>query len=563
MNQSLAEPDYLSCSITRTAPLRSIPKQKRSPALAQARLNQRGLLRLQPMAARVNQFNPAAEGIRRPDIGDLLYRDANMHKVIGADGHAGEHQAESDMAIFNPSLLPDPPVWIARFISNHLKTLPYSTEDDAVLTWLRTLKEPFLRAARKSKPHTPAGKRKEKMTNAERFRLQLPPVAPKEIRERPNKPAPFRIPGIEYTDEEMAAMGWKEESDAVRDVESAATVESRVWLSVLLAAMTSEKSAEAIRKDVLEAVWQLLDFVADAQEVARKGAEQKRANAKAAKAKAKAKAGAAPMQLNNAKDAIEPAQRPMDVKAGLKAALPQVKKLAGQKQAHPNLVLNRKKNADGRQEVTSGLAEDMTLNDLSDKSDKEAKQRKPGQPRPLPAHPKNRPKPGMELNGLKMPDEHSHTEVIDKSALDTQMAEETDGNGLESGKEPQSPLDVGVLSGLRAMLDAKEKELSDLRTQIDALGKHWQNVVPVKVGSSPADLMQEKAEQPFAPEQASLDPFEEHLRLSRAKQAQEKEKKVQPELSLLESEDVLAGAAAINQGKRPAGVQFVKPGPRE
>jgi hypothetical protein len=123
-----------------------------------------------------------------------------------------------------------------------------------------------------------------------------------------------------------------------------------------------------------------------------------------------------------------------------------------------------------------------------------------------------------------------------------------------------------MITGLRAMLDAKEKELLDLRVQIDALGRQWkQDVIHVQVGSSPTDLLNDKAagEAPFASEQASLDPFEEHIRLAKAKQAEENEKKVQPELSILESEDMFAGAAAINnQGKRIGGVQFVKPGPR-
>lgn len=562
MNSSLTVPDYLTCKVTLTTSIKTLKRQKRSPVLTAGRLSERRQSRLQPMAARVNQFNPAAEGIRRPDIGENRAKPDPAARMVpgqpeydSGNVRAGGQEVEKNMAVFNPSLLPDPPLWIARFISGHLKTLPFSTEDDALLAWLRTLKDPFLRAARQVKPRS-AHVQKKKMTNAERFRLQLPPVAPKAIRERANKPAPFRIPGIEYSDEEIAAMGWQHQDHDGEVVDDLTIGDSRIWLSVLLAAMDSQKKAEDIRKDVLESIWQLLDFVAEKQEEQARMHEKNKARLKAAED------ALTPQKVHGAKGFAKPAQKVPAVKAG--GAVPK---------AAPVAPINR---ADG--EIVKGQA----IPDAQ--SHQPHLQQHPNVPNNEILHldkggkgAQAQLKLPLVRGNAKGPQAGKANQGADRGSQNTPPA-----NGrpaVDAGHKPQIPglkqaadshatnLDTGVLSGLRAMLDAKEKELADLRMHIEALGKHWQDVVPVKVGSSPSELAQDgDSQEPFAPEQASLDPFEEHLRLAKAKQADLNEKKVQPEYSLLEREDVLAGAGAINAGKGkliPGGVQFVKPGPRE
>lgn len=547
MNQSLAEPDYLTCSLTLSAPLKSLPRKKRTPTIANKRLSQRGRFKVQPMAARINHFNPAAEGIRRPDIGQGDRRAAALQQLqLGRaqydsnDVRAGGQEVEANMAIFNPSLLPDPPLWIARFISSQLKTLPFSTEDDALLAWVRSLKEPFLKAARAVKPKSSLAERKKKMTNAERFRLQLPPVAPKAMRERANKPAPFRIPGIEYSEEEIAAMGWEDDKKKMYGVDESVLKDSRVWLSVLLAAMESRKTAEAIRKDVLEAIWQLLDFVAEAQEANINALSKSKGEAGKAQ-------GNAPIRKQQAAALPKPI---LPAPAGVKAGLPPVKNIEGIRgiapgakaipgngplvKGQPQLLLNRQR----AQAVLSGQKDEVSM----------------GKAQQVP-----------ESDDQK---EQGPTDPDAKSRKASEQPVKPDDRAPTVQKAQKQPgqLHAAMITGLRAMLDAKEKELLDLRVQIDALGRQWkQDVIHVQVGSSPTDLLNDKAagEAPFASEQASLDPFEEHIRLAKAKQAEENEKKVQPELSILESEDMFAGAAAINnQGKRVGGVQFVKPGPR-
>lgn len=535
MNSSLTVPDYLTCSVTLTAPIKSLKRQKRSPTLGQARLVERRGFRQQPMAARIGQFNPAAEGIRRPDIGeDRLHPDDVQYD---ADGR----EVERDMAIFNPSLLPDPPMWIARFVSGHLKTLPLSTEDDDLLAWVRSLKDRFLRAAREVKPRTAAAEKK-KMTNAERFRLQLPPVAPPAIRNRPNKPAPFRMPGIEYSKEEIDAMGWAQTPPGFESIDEQTQSHSKVWLSVLLAAMDSEKKAEAIRKDVLESIWQLLDFVAAAQEQQVDAMKANKARMDSLQAQADAllpkdvhgpKGFAAPQKAKGAKK---------EKSNGAKGGVNQKGPLQAQKQRP-----EKAKKKDAEKPV---LQLQRAKPNLADDQREQSNLRQKGTQDPE-----------------KVPDEESERDegpFVKPNGQIAGGAEQPDSPALDARP---AQLDKGVLTGLRSMLDAKEKELSELREQIEALGKQWRNIVPIKVGSNPAELVQGgEAQEAFSPEQDSLDPFEEHIRLAKAKQAEAKAQKVQPELSLLESEDFLAGAAAIDAGKGkrlPGGVQFVKPGPRK
>lgn len=326
LNASLTEPDYLTCSITKTTTYKT-PRHhpQRPPTLTFARTIDKLRVKHQPMAAIKPQNEYAAEDpVRqikaksgaqqvRPapqqegallgvtNLQDLLPKDkATWDKpkgqlplavppnpFINQDRRGGPLAPEpakaktapldDTLASFDPSHLPSPPSWLVGFVGQNIRSLPLSTKDDALLGWFRQLKEPILRASRlrNTQGMSLLQQAKEKRrTNADRFRLDLPPLPPKGLK-RPFVPNPFRIPGIEYTEEEIEAMGWNDDKKKA-DKEKAALAEfgkedtstgGQIWTKIIKEAIMTTLPASSLRPDVMEALWLLLDIVAQADDV--------------------------------------------------------------------------------------------------------------------------------------------------------------------------------------------------------------------------------------------------------------------------------------------------------
>lgn len=214
---------------------------------------------INPALGRAQAPNPAMGGAKDPHL-EAMQRFADSQKEKAALLADRNRPGRRDgLALFTSDELPEPPNWLLSLVSAHLVTLPLSTEDHVILSWFQTLQDAFVRIATRYKALA-AEEPKKKISNAERFRLKLPPVPPKAL-VRPNQPAPFILPGMDYTDEEVEAMGLQDylkpsrySEDEVITVKNDATTFWGRLVKVVL-----ESNPSTIRTDVMEALWLLLD----------------------------------------------------------------------------------------------------------------------------------------------------------------------------------------------------------------------------------------------------------------------------------------------------------------
>lgn len=315
MNASLEEPDFLSCSITLTQPVQaSRHRARRAPKLSFAKyLLKEKIARTGPMAARKPQNNYAADqavakhaihplvpaaranmglgqGLKqlppphvlRAHHDQLPLLEAGPEAVVEGDlqrlnGQFGGSQDNPGVRLqpkavvkkdsFPPFVLediPHPPHWLSTFISSQMANLPLTDSDDAILAWFQSLEHGIVKIAVKMHAMSPR-QEKKKISNADRFRLKLPPVPPKALI-RPNKPAPFILPGMDYTEEEIEALGLqnyiKTASEPEEEEEETVTIydsPSIFWGRVMKTAFAS--TAKTVRRDVMDALWFILDTV--------------------------------------------------------------------------------------------------------------------------------------------------------------------------------------------------------------------------------------------------------------------------------------------------------------
>lgn len=390
MNASLEEPDFLSCSIILTQPIQaSRHVRRRDPQLTFAKqLLKDKIAHSGPMAALKPQNNYAAEqavakhgspqlppapanGVPRPGPGNKqlpaphnLYdqQEGNMPALKapvpgqGLAGPGGRIQPQQPLEAWSPAQanvnpgfgrqispldkrdnfppfqldeIPEPPSWLSNFIASHLYNLPLTDRDDAILAWFQSLQEDITKLAVRFHAMSPQDLKK-KISNADRFRLKLPPVPPKALL-RPNKPVPFILPGMDYTEEEIEALGIKDyikhkSEPEEEEPEETVTVHdhpSVFWGRLLKTAFAS--TGKTARSDVMDALWFLLD------EVSRPPGE-KRAAPVARKPDAAApgfKAEMPGLQPEGQKKKDGPGLKPAQAGPGGKAPLPNLRAPGG------------------------------------------------------------------------------------------------------------------------------------------------------------------------------------------------------------------------------------------
>ncbi|KAK9894282.1 hypothetical protein P389DRAFT_212769 [Cystobasidium minutum MCA 4210] len=307
MNASLEEPDFLSCSIILTQPVqasRHVPR--RAPMLTYAKqLVKEKFAHTGPMPARKPQANYAADqavakhhpipalvppvpgaaaGVQELPRPHVL--QAQRDQILFGNGpgpgqqplgnallqpHRGSVKQDSQIVkrdsfpAFELTEIPDPPDWLTAFTGSQLSNLPLTDKDDAILAWFQSIQDGIIKLAVKFHAMSPK-EEKKKISNADRFRLKLPPVAPKGL-VRPNKPAPFILPGMDYTEEEIEAMGLKDyiqtkaEPGQIEEEETVTVHDhpSVFWGRLMKTAFKS--TAKNVRNDVMDALWLLLDEV--------------------------------------------------------------------------------------------------------------------------------------------------------------------------------------------------------------------------------------------------------------------------------------------------------------
>lgn len=317
MNASLVEPDFLSCSIILTQPVQaSRHKVRRTPQLTFAKqLIKDKLARTGPMAARrpknnyaadqavakhpPHRFDPLPGAQGYPGIGPGAKQIPPQNLVQGQRGQLPPLQARLEPLLNNrmqppkmpgqlgqannkpderprPKLvpkrnsfppfeleeMPEPPHWLTAYTTSQLFNLPLTDSDDAILGWFQSIENGIVKLGVRFHAMAPQ-EQKKKISNADRFRLKLPPVPPKKL-VRPNKPAPFILPGMDYTEEEIEALGLqnyiKTHAEPEEEQEEIVTIHdtpSVFWGRLMRSAFSS--TAKTVRKDVMDALWFLLD----------------------------------------------------------------------------------------------------------------------------------------------------------------------------------------------------------------------------------------------------------------------------------------------------------------
>lgn len=315
MNASLEEPDFLSCSIILTQPIQaSRHGPRRVPRLSYAKqLLKDKFAHARPMPARKPQANyaadqavakfmqaPPAQGKMAPlrplqvdapglnqlpppnvlqaQRDQLLFGNAphpHLNPLGPAALQAQQGLTKQDSAIvkrdsfpsFDVNEIPEPPTWLTSFTSSHLSNLPLTDRDDAILAWFQSLQEGIVKIAVQVHAMSPQDQKK-KISNADRFRLKLPPVPPKAL-VRPNKQAPLILPGMDYTQEEIEALGLQDyikiktkTASSEEEEEETVTVHdhpSVFWGRLMKTAFRS--TTKDVRTDVMDALWYLLDEI--------------------------------------------------------------------------------------------------------------------------------------------------------------------------------------------------------------------------------------------------------------------------------------------------------------
>lgn len=161
------------------------------------------------------------------------------------------------------SKLPQPPSWLTTYLSNNLGRLSLSADDESILEWLKGLESAIVKTVTVPKIETEADRRRKK-SNAERFRLNLPPIVPADLKQK-NKRKPTRAFADDYTDEELEALGWddlkpvRNEPDMGSALTDGPSGSAIVWIQILRECITFKGKTKSMRADVMEAVWLLLD----------------------------------------------------------------------------------------------------------------------------------------------------------------------------------------------------------------------------------------------------------------------------------------------------------------
>lgn len=302
----MSEPDYLLCGITVAAPLRQQRRSLRTnPVLSYARVlldKQSKLHKFHPMAAEHRQiryavddkpsservFVPqkkgpiallprgAGQAVLRPDSSEV--REAPIpalgKSMFTPIDHSAEMQAalldlESPLKRVIVSQLPEPPTWLLQYMRANLRRLPSSVTEKAIIAWVRTMKDRFMMSTTIPR-HKVEIEKQRKRTNADRFRLDLPPIRPADL-EHANKQKELRMYASEYTDEELEALGWDDLSSRTKKptdpsigeaLKGGAGTPSIIWMKILKPVYSTSDEAEFVRADVIEALWTLLDQLA-------------------------------------------------------------------------------------------------------------------------------------------------------------------------------------------------------------------------------------------------------------------------------------------------------------
>ena len=253
MNQSMTEPDYLHCSITLSAPLKSLRRDPpRAPKLTYQHVLGDLSIRKQPLAAVHRQSQYGREDDHQkvpPQVKQEWVIPGNeWHALDGqmrlSDGRLGQEKPP-ELELSYPSSMPPPPTWLLKFVSSAFDTLPTTVDDAGLLRWFRRLRNPIMKASTAQKK--PAVQPPPlKNTNADRFMAALPPLPPKE-----------RLQQLREQEIQTA--------QATLDSEPG----HRVWLKIIEEAVTTTVVAPLMSPEVLDALYELLATVAT-------DAEQKR-----------------------------------------------------------------------------------------------------------------------------------------------------------------------------------------------------------------------------------------------------------------------------------------------
>ena len=126
--------------------------------------------------------------------------------------------------------LPDPPKWIMAFFSNRMKSAPRNIDDETLISWVRSFKDPFRKAS------TAHRIRKDRVTNAQRFQNALPPLPPRGVAKR-----------------------LRSEADDPKEYAH------QVWVTLLEKIIVSRGHAKDTDEEALDALWELLAHVVSAR----------------------------------------------------------------------------------------------------------------------------------------------------------------------------------------------------------------------------------------------------------------------------------------------------------
>lgn len=249
MKPSLLEPDYLSCSVISShPPKKSRTHVKRGPQLTFARLVEKANAKPKPMAA------------MKP--GDAYPMDTSVDEKRSREGNPAVHRDPLDFD--DPALLPSPPPWLIAFITANQATLPVETDDSELLWWFESYKKPLVRISTLKENafdmSVDGHGQSRRKTNADRLKLGLPPLAPKDLN-RPNKPAPWKL-GVQLGLVDPAEGETRGDGTYRNNVlQPPQSERQRIWSEIVQAAIRYSEKKEQSKVPVVEALWDLIDYV--------------------------------------------------------------------------------------------------------------------------------------------------------------------------------------------------------------------------------------------------------------------------------------------------------------
>ncbi|CAD6573978.1 MAG: hypothetical protein CYPHOPRED_005257 [Cyphobasidiales sp. Tagirdzhanova-0007] len=260
MNQSIAEPDYLACSVILTAPLRHLRSDlTRPPILSYRHILDGNTSKKQPMAALYRQHQYAAEDLAVNDILSLEAADSHHARRHGKQAEEMVEEAiwdtpdspsqlqlagpganlvpdEDDKILeaFDPSLLPPPPTWLSACILSNLNSRPKRMDDISLLRWLRRHRLSIMRASMlRTNPiiqPPPLKQTKGDFTNADSL-------------QSPQRPL-LRAVYIEGLDSRTEVNALEPGHD--------------IWTQIMEEAVMTTTDAAQMRPDVMDSLWELL-----------------------------------------------------------------------------------------------------------------------------------------------------------------------------------------------------------------------------------------------------------------------------------------------------------------